>query len=152
VGIAVARDVVVCATRGPQALVRATRRDGQPAWDFATANVDGVLAGGDAVVALDAGRATVLDAADGRVRGHLASDDGAPPRVAVVTFADTTLIVAAEHGRIVARVGRQLVPVWSLTTSGVVRGLGRAGAGVLVALEDGDAYRIDARTAAVSPL
>jgi hypothetical protein len=31
----------------------------------------------------------------------------------------------------------------------VVRGLELAGAGVLVALEDGDAYRIDARTAAV---
>ncbi|HET9625244.1 MAG TPA: PQQ-binding-like beta-propeller repeat protein [Kofleriaceae bacterium] len=157
IAIAVARDVVVCATRGPAgALVRATSRDGAPRWDFATESVDGVLAGGDAVAVVDAGRATVLDARTGQPRGHLASDDGAAPRIAVVSVrdavGDATLVVSAEHGRIVARVGALLVPVWSIAVAGVVRGVARAGAGVLVTLEDGDAYRIDARTAAVVAL
>jgi len=44
------------------------------------------------------------------------------------------------------------VAVWSIAVAGVVRALVASGDGVLVALEDGDAYRIDARTAAVIAL
>jgi outer membrane protein assembly factor BamB len=178
VGIAVARDVVVCGARrdpsdasaggaprgadrgssagrpvvveAARATVRATSRDGAARWEFATTNVDAVDAGGDVVVVHDAGRITVLDARDGRPRGHVASDDGALVRVAIVVLDDATLVVTAERGRVVARLGiAGLLPVWSVAVAGVVRALAPSGEGVLVALEDGDAFRIDARTAAV---
>ncbi|MEO7732728.1 MAG: hypothetical protein ABIY55_17290, partial [Kofleriaceae bacterium] len=45
-----------------------------------------------------------------------------------------------------------LLPLWSIEVAGVVRGLAASGDGVLVALEDGDAYRIDARSAAITAL
>lgn len=155
VAIAVARDVVVCgaqgaAAQGARATVRATSRDGVARWEFATGNLDTVIAGGDVVVAHDAGRATVLDARDGRVRGHVASDDGAVVRVAIVALADATLVITAERGRVVARLGNGgFLPVWSIAVAGVVRALAPSGDGVLVVLEDGDAYRVDARTAAI---
>ena len=178
VGIAVARDVVVCGARrdasdasaagvprgddrgssagravpveAARATVRATSRDGAARWEVATTNVDAVVAGGDVVVVHDAGRITVLDARDGRERGHVASDDGAMVRVAIVTLDDATLVVIAERGRVVARLGiGGLLPVWSVAVAGVVRALAPSGDGVLVALEDGDAFRIDARTAAI---
>ena len=159
VAIAVARDVVVCGARGRSATVRATSRDGGPRWEWTAANLDGVIAGGEVVVVHDAGRATVLDARDGRVRGHLASDDGAAVRAAIVTLdapgarGGATLVVTAERGRIVARLGDGgLLPVWSIAVTGVVRRLAASGDGVLVALEDGDAYRIDARSARVTAL
>ena len=61
-----------------------------------------------------------------------------------------TLVVTAERGRVVAHLGiGGLLPVWSVEVAGVVRALAPSGAGVLVMLEDGDAYRIDARTAAI---
>src|SRR6185503_1609301 len=41
---------------------------------------------------------------------------------------------------------------WSVTDAGMVRALAPSGDGVLVALDDGDAYRIDARTAAIVAL
>jgi hypothetical protein len=92
----------------------------------------------------------VLDARDGRVRGHVASDDGGTVRVAIVTLDDATLVITAERGRVVARLGvGGLLPVWSIAVAGMVRALAPAGDGVLVVLEDGDAFRIDARTAAV---
>jgi hypothetical protein len=104
-------------------------------------------------VVRDAGRATVLDARDGRVRGHLGSDDGAAVRAAIVVVGDATLVVTAERGRVVARLGLGgLLPVWSIAVAGVVRALAASGDGVLVALEDGDAYRIDARSADVVAL
>jgi len=153
VAIAVARDVVVCGARGRSATVRATSRDGEPRWEWSAAHVDDVIAGGDVVVVRDAGRATVLDARDGRVRGHLASDDGAAVRAAIVELGDATLVVSAEHGRVSARLGLGgLLPVWSIAVAGVVRALAPSGGGVLVALEDGDAYRIDARSAEVVAL
>lgn len=40
----------------------------------------------------------------------------------------------------------RMVPMWSLTVDGVVRALSPSGDGVLVELEDGDAFRVDART------
>lgn len=157
VGIAVARDVVVCGARRElaavepaRATVRATSRDGAARWEFVTTNVDAVDAGGDVVVIHDAGRISVLDARDGRLRGHVASDDGAMVRVAIVALDAATLVVTAERGRVVARLGTGgVLPVWSVAVAGVVRALAPSGDGVLVALEDGDAFRIDARTAAV---
>jgi hypothetical protein len=86
------------------------------------------------------------------VCGHLASDDGDAVRVAVVAVGGATLVISAEHGRVVARLGIGFWPVWSIAVAGVVRALAPSGDGVLVALEDGDAYRIDARTAAVVAL
>jgi hypothetical protein len=41
-----------------------------------------------------------------------------------------------------------MLPVWSIAVDGVVRGLSRSGDGVLVELEDGDAYRLDGRSGA----
>ena len=153
VAIAVARDVVVCGARGRRATVRATSRDGEPRWEWTTDHLDDVTAGGDVVVVHDADRATVLDARDGRLRGRLASDDGGAVRAAIVAVDDATLVVSAERGRVVARLGiGGFLPVWSIAVAGVVRGLAASGAGVLVALEDGDAYQIDARSAAVVAL
>ena len=159
VAIAVARDVVVCGARGGrdapgspgrQAMVRATSRDGVARWDWTTDHLDTVVAGGDVIVAGDAGRITVLDARDGRVRGHIASDDGAAVRFAIVVLDDATWMITAERGRVVARLGvGGLLPVWSVEIAGVVRALAPSGDGVLVVLEDGDAFRIDARTAEI---
>lgn len=185
-GLAVGRDVVACAASGVlgavPATVRATSRDGAARWQWSADSVDGVIAGGDAVVVHDADRITVLDARDGDVLGDLASDDGAAVRAAVVVLdppttdgarivaaprpigsagvpdpdehaepRPATLVITAEHGRVVARLAAEgLVPVWSVAVAGVVRALTPAGDGVLVALEDGDAYRIDARTVAIA--
>jgi outer membrane protein assembly factor BamB len=152
VAIAVAQGAVVCAARGQPSTLRATSRDGAAGWEWTAANLDGALAGGDAVVAFDAGRATVLDARDGRVRGHLASDDGGAVRAAIVVAGGATLVVAAERGRVVARLASGFLPVWSVAVAGAVRAIAASGEGVLVALEDGDAYRIDARSAEVIAL
>src|SRR5204862_552642 len=132
---------------------RATSRDGVARWEWTAANLDDVTAGGDVVAVLDADRATLLDARDGRVIGRLASDAGGTARVAIVGGAPGgARVVAAEHGRVVARLGATGLPVWSIAVAGVVRALAPSGDGVLVALEDGDAYRIDARSAAVVAL
>jgi len=164
VGLAVAREVVVCATRidgtgagargaAPSALVRATSRDGAARWEWIAGNIDAVAAAGDIVVAHDADRLTVLDARDGRVCGHVASDDGAAVRAAIVAVGDATLVVTAERGRVVARLGLGgLLPLWSVTIAGVVSGLAPSAGGVLVALEDGDAFRLDAQTGAIAAL
>jgi hypothetical protein len=162
VAIGVAGDVVVCGATGSpgvtRATVRATSRDGEARWQWTSDTLDAVSAGGDVVVVHDAGRITVLDARDGTVIGHIASDDGAAVRAAIVALdgpePDTmTLVITAERGRVVARLGiGGLLPVWSVSVAGTVRALAQAGTGVLVALEDGDAYRIDARTAAISAM
>ena len=171
VAIAVAREVVVCGASGTGtalASVRATSRDGVARWAWSAETLDAVTAGGDAIIVHHAGRITVLDARDGRTLGHVASDDGAAVRAAIVVLdgkqqanadgrergpgriAGATLVITAEHGRVVARLGvGGLLPVWSVAVAGVVRALATAGEGVLVVLEDGDAYRIDARTRAV---
>jgi hypothetical protein len=48
---------------------------------------------------------------------------------------------------VMARLPRvQMMPAWTLAVAGVVREIAPAGDGVLVDLEDGDAYRVDART------
>jgi hypothetical protein len=147
-GLALARDAVVCAARGTVATgpstVRATSRDGTPRWEWTAENVDGVTAAGDVVAVHGAGRLTLLDARDGRVRGHVASDDGAAVRVALLAQGAATFVITAERGRVVARAGGGgFLPVWSVAVAGAVRALAASGAGVLVSLEDGDAYRID---------
>jgi len=171
VALAVAHGAVVCGARGARATVRATSPDGEPRWEWSADSLDDVTAAGDVVVVHDADRATVLDARDGRVRGALVSDDGGAVRAAVVDLdppvavgagatpagprdapGGATLVISAERGRVIARLGRGFLPVWSIAVAGVVRTLAAAGEGVLVALEDGDAYRIDARTAAVVAL
>jgi hypothetical protein len=63
------------------------------------------------------------------------------------------VIVAAERGRVVARLPRAaMMPAWSIAVGGVVRAIAPSGDGTLVELEDGDAYRVDARTAAIVAL
>jgi hypothetical protein len=145
VALAIARDVIVCGSREG---VRATATDGTPRWDWASANVDTVAAAGDLVLAFDADRLAVLDAGDGHVLAHFASDDGDAMRAAVLDVAGTPLIVTAERGRLIARLPRAaFLPVWSLEVDGAVRALSPVDDGVLVVLDDGDAYLIDARTA-----
>jgi hypothetical protein len=147
VGLAVARELVACAARGKQAVVRALGKDGAPRWTWATDDLDAIVAGGDAVLALDADHAAVLDARDGHLLATLASDDGDAVRATALDVAGTTLVVAYERGRVVARLlGARMAVAWSVAVDGVVRALAPAGDGVLVELDDGDAFRIDART------
>jgi hypothetical protein len=147
VAVAVARDVVVCASRGEPASLRATGKDGAPKWRWDAPNVDAIAAAGDIVLAFDADRLTVLAAEDGSVLANLVSDDGAAMRAAVLDVADTPLLITYEHGQLIARLPRAaMLPAWELAIDGVVTELSPAGDGVLVALEDGDAYRVDART------
>jgi hypothetical protein len=57
------------------------------------------------------------------------------------------MLVVAQHGRVLGLLPRaDVIPAWSLAVNGVVKAIVPAGDGVLVALEDGDAYRVDART------
>jgi len=146
-GLAVAREIVVCAARDDQAggaTVRATTRDGVARWEWLGDNVDGVVAAGDSVLVLDADRGQVIDADTGRVTGRLASGDGGPLRAALIVDDRETWLVAFESGRLVARLPRAgLVAAWSLAVDGTVRRISPAGAGALVELEDGDAYRVD---------
>jgi hypothetical protein len=156
VALAVAREVVVCAARAaspPSATVTATSRDGASRWQWDGDNVDDLQAAGAAVLVHDADRLLVLDAATGRLRGRLASDDGAPVRAAALAIGEATYTVTYERGRLVARLpAAGLLPVWSLAVDGVVRSIAPSMDGVLVELEDGDAYRIELRTAAVTAL
>jgi hypothetical protein len=156
VALAVADGVVVCAARTespPAATVTATSKDGASRWQWEGDNVDGLVAAGAAVLVHDADRLIVLDAATGRPRGRLVSDDGAPVRAAALVAGETTYAVTYERGRLVARLpAAGLLPVWSLAVDGVVRAIAPSMDGVLVELDDGDAYRIDVRTAAVTAL
>jgi outer membrane protein assembly factor BamB len=94
------------------------------------------LAGGAVLVG-----STVLDAATGASLGAVTSP------ATVLAFDETTLVVTYERNRVVARVPSvRMLPAWSVEVAGVVTSLQRAGDGVLVALDNGDAYRIDART------
>ena len=148
VGIAVARDVIVCAARGSKAsMVAASRRDGTKLWEVARDHIDAIDAAADVVLVHDEHGLVVLDAGNGREIGSFASADGAPVRAAVVDVAGMSIVLTAEHNRVVARLPRvAMVPAWSIAVDGAVRKLSPSGDGVLVELDDGDAYRIDART------
>lgn len=151
--IAVAREVIVCAARATKsASVRATNRDGTKRWDFALPNIDAVEAAADVVLVHDADRVLVLDTADGAVLGSFASNDGSVP-AAVLDIAGMAIVVTAEQGRVLARLPRiAMVPAWSFAVDGAVRALSPSGDGVLVELDDGDAYRIEARTGIATAL
>ena len=156
VAIAVAREVVVCGARGNRAgtaTVRATSRDGVAKWEWEGDSLDGVQAAGDAVLVHAANYVFVLDAATGKVRAWLASDDGAIMRATAVAVGERTLIIAYERGRLVARMTELgLLPLWSLAVDGVVRAISPSQDGVLVELEDGDALRVDALTGEATPM
>jgi hypothetical protein len=155
IALAIARGVVVCGARsaGHGASVRATGHDGKPRWEWTGDNVDTVTAAADLVLVHDADRLVVLDANDGHVLATLASDDGAAVRAVGVDVGATPLLVAYERGRVVARLPRaQMLPAWSVAIGGVVRALSASNDGVLIELEDGDAFRVDARTAAVTAI
>src|SRR5690606_16976177 len=108
----------ICAARAddpPSATVTATSRDGASRWQWDGDNVDALQAAGASVLVHDADRVLVLDAATGRLRGRLASDDGAPMRVAVVAIGEATYAVTYERGRLVARLpAAGMLAVWSL--------------------------------------
>ncbi|HEY1546510.1 MAG TPA: hypothetical protein VGG28_01755 [Kofleriaceae bacterium] len=129
------RSIVAC---GSSHGIRATTLEGVAAWQSSIAG-DELVAAADVVVARD----RVLAADDGHVLGTLASS-----QTTAIDIAGMALVIAVEGDRIVARLPRAyMLPAWSVTVRGRVRELAAAGDGVLVALEDGDAYRIDARTA-----
>jgi hypothetical protein len=130
--IAATTDIVVVATA--TSIVGFTP-DGTKRWEWlGTGRLE--LAGGAVLVG-----STVLDAATGVSLGVVTSP------ATVVAFDETTLVVTYERDRVVARVPSvRMLPAWSVEVAGVVTSLQRAGDGVLVALDNGDAYRIDART------
>jgi hypothetical protein len=153
IAVAVAREVVACAARGKGGTLRVASSDGTPRWEWHGDSIDDVRAAGDAIAVIDADRLHLLDAADGHVLGELVSDDGGAPRAALLDVSGMTMIVSAERGHVVGRLPRaQLAPAWSLEVAGVVRDIEPSADGALVILEDGDAYRIDARTGAAVAL
>lgn len=152
--IAVARDVVVCASRTrstPTALVRATSRDGAPRWEHELDHVSDIAAAGDVVLVFDGDTLTVLDAERGKARWRMASSDGARAVAAAVGVGPSTYVVVAERGHIVARTPHGW-PLWSIAIDGSARSIQPSGAGVLVGLEDGDAYRIELSSGTAYPI
>jgi outer membrane protein assembly factor BamB len=151
VRMAVAREVIVCASRTrakPAAQVRAIAKDGNPRWAWETDRVRDLAAAGDAVLVFDADVVTVLDAVTGKPRWRITSSDGGPAIATAITFGTATFIVAIERGHVVARTIAGW-PIWSIAIDGHARAVQAAGAGVLVELEDGDAYRIELPTGTV---
>jgi hypothetical protein len=160
VGLAVSKMLVACAARiewstwldNPLAKdgvgnVHATSRDGQPLWTWSGDNVDGVDAVGELVLVRDAASVHLLDAKNGHLLGDFDSDDGGAIPAAILDVDGMQMLVVAQHGRVLGLLPRaDMVPAWTLAVNGVVKTIEPAGDGVLVALEDGDAYRVDART------
>src|SRR6185503_254225 len=154
VALAAGRDLVACAARSSKgATVHATTRDGAPLWQWRGDNVDAIAIAADVVIVFDADRLHVLDGRDGAVLATYSSDDGAAMRAAALDVDGMAMVVVFQRGLVMARLPRvEMVPAWTLAVHGVVRSLSPAGAGVLVALEDGDAYRVDARSGATVAL
>ena len=157
IGLVLADGIVACATQGLEATIRATGRDGTQTWERTLDRIDAIDAAGSAVLAYHADRLTVLDAQTGSIVGRIASPDGARVRAAAITTPvgteHQTWLVTYERGRLIARIpNASLVAVWSLAVDGVVASLAASGEGVLVSLDDGDAYRVDLATAAITPL
>ncbi len=148
VGIAFSNHAVICGARANQldSTVRAITGEGAPLWSRQQDNIDALAAAGDIVVVFDGDRATVRDADTGRSLGDVASDDGGKVRAVPLAVGGGAVLVTVERGRLVVRVPHvRMLPVWSIEVAGAVRALTAAGDGVLVALEDGDAYRVDVR-------
>ncbi len=148
IALAVARELVACAARGDDgASVFAIAHDGAALWQWRGDNVDAVQAAAGIVLVHDADRLHVLDGATGARLATYASDDGAAMRAAVLDIGGMAMVVMYQQGLVLARLPRvRMVPAWTLRAAGVVAALVPAGDGVLVELEDGDAYRVDART------
>ena len=146
VALAAAASFVACAARTSKAAsVIATTRDGAPLWQWRGANVDALQAAAGIVLVFDADQLHVLDGRDGSLLAHYASDDGAAMRATALDVAGMALVVIYQRGRVIARLPRvQMTPAWTFAAAGVVQHLSSAADGVLVELEDGDAYRIDA--------
>ncbi len=89
----------------------------------------------------DRDRVRVFDDGDGHLLGELASSHVAAVDVAAMALVDQPSRAIGSSARAAARV--DMWPAWSISIRGRVRALAAAGDGVLVALEDGDAYRID---------
>ncbi len=151
VALAAARELVVCAARSSKgATIVASTRDGAPLWQWRGDNVDSISVAADIVLVFDADRLHVIDGRDGELLASYTSDDGGAFRAAALDIGGMAMVVVYQRGLVMARLPRvQMVPAWTLRVAGVVASLAPAGDGVLVALEDGDAYRIDARTGAV---
>ncbi len=150
--LAVTADLVACGTQGTRpgtALVRATSRTGETRWEWEGDGVDALVAS-RSLLAVGAGdRAFVLDA-NGHTRLTLPARDGTLPLAIVDTPEWGELVIAAQHGLLVARSSAlDMAPIWTLAIDGVPTAVTAAGDGVLVQLEDGDAYRILARDGAV---
>ena len=146
---AIAHAALICGGAGT---VRALDKDGVPRWDWRGV-ARALVAAGDVVLAIDGARATALDARDGHVLGALVSDDGADVHAALLAIDGETWLVAAERGRVVARLPTAaMLPVWSRVVDGSVRAISASGDGALVELDDGDAYRVDAHTGEVVAL
>ncbi len=159
-GLVLADGIVACATQGLEATIRATSRDGSARWDRTLDTVDSIEAAGGAVLAYHADRLTVLDAATGNILGRIASPDGARMRAVAITTpiaeqptAAQTWLVTYERGRLIARIpSASQIAVWSLVVDGVVASLAASGDGILVGLDDGDAYRVELATSSITPL
>ncbi|MFN0246083.1 MAG: PQQ-binding-like beta-propeller repeat protein [Kofleriaceae bacterium] len=151
--LAVTAQLVVCGTQGERpgtALVRATSRDGVARWEWEGDGVDTIIASKSLLLVTSGDRAYVLDE-NGRRRLVLATKGGALPAAFVDTQAWGPLVIAAQHGRLVARAANlDMRPIWTLGIDGVVTSVIAAGDGVLVQLEDGDAYRIAAQDGAIT--
>lgn len=150
VALAVSRELIACAARtGKGATVQALGRDGSARWQWQGTNIDAVQAAADIVLVHDADRVHVIDGRDGRELATYASDDGGPARAAALDVDGMAMVVVYQRGLVLARLPHvDMVPAWTLAVAGVASTLEPAGDGVLVGLEDGDAYRIDARTGA----
>lgn len=152
VGIAFAGDRLVCAVLDKRASVSALAGD-KLAWHWTGDNIDRLSAAGELVLVHDAQRVVVLDGKTGDTLDTFASDTGAALPAAPLDVGGMLLVVTAERNHVVARLPRvAMAPLWSVAVHGVVVELRAAGDGVVAVLEDGDAYRIDARTGDVTAL
>ena len=142
VSIAADGEIVVYATATK---IVALAPDGGKRWEVPGTGV--VEAAGDIVLVKRGAGARVLDAVTGALVATLASGDGAPVRATTFELDGAAIVVRYEQNRVTARLpDARMVPLWSVEVAGVVAGLSRSNDGVLVALEDGDAYRLDAHT------
>ncbi len=117
------------------------------------ATADTLELAGVLLIARSRSAARIYDAVTGAELGQLASDDGAPVRAAAFALEGMELVIAYERDRIVARLPRVwMLPAWSVAVAGVVTAIAPSGEGALIALEDGDAYRLDARTGVVTAM
>jgi len=146
-GLAVAADVIACASAGGG--VRGVGRlDGAPRWRWTAAGapVDRVLAAGDLAAVVRGDEVAILDAASGAELDRFADDAGGAARVALIADGPSAFVVAAERGGAVARWPRVgMLPRWALRVDGSIAALGEVGGQVAIALTTGELYRVARR-------